>query len=105
MSKTCGVFRRCQRSARRHRHEKRRRHHSGRIRRPAPAIDSLKGHASWTVADAIAPGELRPAFTIQLDNLHIKNADTEGNVTATYWNQGHGRGNLDLKAKVDHMRK
>jgi uncharacterized protein YhdP len=71
---------------------------------PRLTFDSLQGHAKWTVADAIAPGELRRAFTIQLDTLRVKNADAEGEATATYWNQGHGRGNLDLKAKVDHLK-
>ncbi|WP_250533051.1 AsmA-like C-terminal region-containing protein [Caballeronia sp. AZ10_KS36] len=70
---------------------------------PRLIFDSLQGHATWTVADAIAPGELRRAFTIHLDTLRVKNADAEGEVTAAYWNQGHGRGNLDLKAKVAHL--
>ncbi|WP_277187300.1 YhdP family protein [Caballeronia sp. BR00000012568055] len=70
---------------------------------PRLTFDTLKGHARWTVADSIAPGEARRAFTIQLDTLHIKNPDAEGEVTATYWNQGSGRGNLDLKAKVAHL--
>ena len=70
---------------------------------PRLSFDSLQGHATWTVADAIAPGELRRAFTIHLDTLRVKNADAEGEVTAAYWNQGHGRGNLDLKAKVDYL--
>ncbi|MDR5810864.1 AsmA-like C-terminal region-containing protein [Caballeronia sp. LZ019] len=71
---------------------------------PRLTFDSLQGRASWTVADAIAPGELRRAFTIRLDTLRIRNADAEGEVTAAYWNQGHGRGNLDLKAKVDYLK-
>ncbi|MDR5853637.1 AsmA-like C-terminal region-containing protein [Caballeronia sp. LZ062] len=70
---------------------------------PRLLFDSLQGHATWTVADAIAPGELRRAFTIHLDTLRVKNADAEGEITAAYWNQGHGRGNLDLKAKIAHM--
>ncbi|VXB54264.1 conserved hypothetical protein [Burkholderia sp. 8Y] len=70
---------------------------------PRLMFDSLQGHASWTVADAIAPGELRRAFTIHLDTLRVKNADAQGEVTAAYWNQGHGRGNLDLKAKIAHL--
>ncbi|SAK65251.1 hypothetical protein AWB78_02304 [Caballeronia calidae] len=71
---------------------------------PRLTFDSLKGSARWTVADAIAPGELRRAFTIHLETLRVKNADAEGEVTADYWNQGHGRGNLDLKAKVAHLK-
>jgi uncharacterized protein (TIGR02099 family) len=71
---------------------------------PRLTFDSLQGRANWTVADAIAPGELRRAFTIHLDTLRIRNADAEGEVTAAYWNQGHGRGNLDLKAKVDYLK-
>ncbi|SAK44503.1 hypothetical protein AWB77_00720 [Caballeronia fortuita] len=71
---------------------------------PRLTFDSLKGNARWNVADAIAPGELRRAFTIHLDTLRVKNADAEGEVTADYWNQGHGRGNLDLKAKVAHLK-
>ncbi|WP_250450347.1 YhdP family protein [Caballeronia sp. ATUFL_M2_KS44] len=71
---------------------------------PRLTFDSLQGRATWTVADAIAPGELRRAFTIHLDTLRVKNADAEGEVTAAYWNQGHGRGNLDLKAKVDYLK-
>ncbi|WP_250463087.1 YhdP family protein [Caballeronia sp. GAFFF2] len=70
---------------------------------PRLTFDTLQGHATWTVADEIAPGELRRAFTIHLDTLRVKNADAEGDVTASYWNQGHGRGNLDLKAKIAHM--
>jgi uncharacterized protein YhdP len=70
---------------------------------PRLTFDALGGHARWTVADAIAPGQLRRAFQIQLDTLHIKNADAEGEVTATYWNEGSGRGNLDLKAKVARL--
>ncbi|WP_244814387.1 YhdP family protein [Caballeronia sp. Lep1P3] len=70
---------------------------------PRLTFDSLQGHATWTVADAIAPGELRRAFSIHLDTLRIANADARGEVTAAYWNQGHGRGNLDLKAKVDYL--
>ena len=34
----------------------------------------------------------------------MKNADAEGEATADYWNQGHGRGSLDLKAKVAHLK-
>ncbi|WP_250512186.1 YhdP family protein [Caballeronia sp. INDeC2] len=71
---------------------------------PRLTFDSLQGNARWTVADAIAPGELRRAFTIHLERLHVKNADAEGEATAEYWNQGHGRGNLDLKAKVAHLK-
>ncbi|KND62212.1 putative exported protein [Candidatus Burkholderia verschuerenii] len=71
---------------------------------PRLTFDSIQGHASWTVADAIAPGQLRRAFTIQLDTLRVKNADTEAEATATYWNQGSGRGNLDLKANIDHLK-
>ncbi|WP_321798366.1 YhdP family protein [Caballeronia sp. J97] len=71
---------------------------------PRLTFDSLKGNARWNVADAIAPGELRRAFTIHLETLRVKNADAEGEVTADYWNQGHGRGNLDLKAKVAHLK-
>ncbi|SAL64554.1 hypothetical protein AWB74_03486 [Caballeronia arvi] len=71
---------------------------------PRLTFDSLQGKARWTVADAIAPGELRRAFTIHLDSLRVKNADAEGEATADYWNQGHGRGNLDLKAKVAHLK-
>ncbi|CAL8475183.1 YhdP family protein [Caballeronia sp. S22] len=71
---------------------------------PRLTFDSLRGNAHWTVADAIAPGELRRAFTIHIDRLRVKNADAEGEATADYWNQGHGRGNLDLKAKVAHLK-
>ncbi|CAH2779797.1 MAG: FIG005080: Possible exported protein [uncultured Caballeronia sp.] len=71
---------------------------------PRLTFDSLQGNARWTVADAVAPGELRRAFTIHLETLRVKNADAEGEVTADYWNQGHGRGNLDLKAKVAHLK-
>ena len=71
---------------------------------PRLTFDSLQGNARWTVAETIAPGELRRAFTIHLDTLRVKNADAEGEVTASYWNQGHGRGNLDLKAKVAHLK-
>ncbi|AQG97731.1 hypothetical protein A9R05_01970 [Burkholderia sp. KK1] len=71
---------------------------------PRLTFDSLQGNARWSVADAIAPGELRRAFTIHLETLRVKNADAEGEVTADYWNQGHGRGNLDLKAKVAHLK-
>ncbi|BAN22148.1 putative membrane protein [Caballeronia insecticola] len=71
---------------------------------PRLTFDSLRGNARWTVADAIAPGEQRRAFKIHLDTLHVKNADAEGEVTADYWNQGHGRGNLDLKAKVAYLK-
>ena len=71
---------------------------------PRLTFDSLQGNARWTVADAIAPGELRRAFTIHLERLRVKNADAEGEATADYWNQGHGRGNLDLKAKVAHLK-
>ncbi len=39
--------------------------------------------------------------------MRVKNPDTEAEATATYWNQSSdqssGRGNLDLKAKVDHL--
>ena len=45
-----------------------------------------------------------PAFTVQLESLRVKNADAEGEATADYWNQGHGRGSLDLKAKVAHLK-
>ncbi|KND54768.1 putative exported protein [Candidatus Paraburkholderia kirkii] len=71
---------------------------------PRLTSDSLQGNARWSVADAVAPGELRRAFTIHLETLRVKNADAEGEVTADYWNQGHGRGNLDLKAKVAHLK-
>ncbi|WP_250519307.1 MULTISPECIES: AsmA-like C-terminal region-containing protein [unclassified Caballeronia] len=71
---------------------------------PRLVFDSLQGRARWTVADAIAPGELRRAFTLHLETLRVKNADAEGEATADYWNQGHGRGNLDLKAKVSHLK-
>ncbi|SAK65264.1 hypothetical protein AWB76_03641 [Caballeronia temeraria] len=71
---------------------------------PRLAFDSLQGKARWSVADAVAPGELRRAFTIHLETLRVKNADAEGEATADYWNQGHGRGNLDLKAKVAHLK-
>jgi uncharacterized protein (TIGR02099 family) len=70
---------------------------------PRLTFDSLKGHATWTVADSIAPGQLRRAFQIQLDTLHVKNPDAEGEVTASYWNAGSGRGNLDLKANVARL--
>ncbi|SAK42706.1 hypothetical protein AWB82_00445 [Caballeronia glebae] len=71
---------------------------------PRLTFDSLAGRARWSVADAIAPGELRRAFAIHLESLRVKNADAEGEATADYWNQGHGRGNLDLKAKVAHLK-
>ncbi|KMZ11642.1 putative exported protein [Candidatus Burkholderia humilis] len=70
---------------------------------PRLTFDSLTGHAKWTVSDAIAPGQSRRAFQIQLDTLHVKNADAEGEITATYWNEGSGRGNLDLKANVERL--
>ncbi len=55
--------------------------------------------------DATAPGEPRKAFTVQRGNAaRVKNADAEGEATAYYRNQGHGRGSLDLKAKVARRR-
>ncbi|SAL75851.1 YhdP family phospholipid transporter [Caballeronia telluris] len=71
---------------------------------PRLTFDSLNGRASWTIADAPAPGEPRKAFTMRVETLHVKNADAEGEATAYYWNQGHGRGSLDLKAKVARLK-
>jgi uncharacterized protein (TIGR02099 family) len=71
---------------------------------PRLTFDLLQGKANWSIADAVAPGEQRRAFKIHLDSLRIRNADAEGEATADYWNQGHGRGNLDLKAKVGHLK-
>lgn len=71
---------------------------------PRLTFDSLEGRAAWTVADAPAPGEPRKAFTVRVETLRVKNADAEGEATAYYWNQGHGRGSLDLKAKVAHLK-
>ncbi|MDR5778476.1 AsmA-like C-terminal region-containing protein [Caballeronia sp. LZ065] len=71
---------------------------------PRLTFDTLQGKVNWSVADAIAPGEQRRAFKIHVDTLRIRNADAEAEATADYWNQGHGRGNLDLKAKVAHLK-
>ncbi|TCK42597.1 uncharacterized protein (TIGR02099 family) [Paraburkholderia sp. BL8N3] len=71
---------------------------------PRLTFDSLEGRASWTIADAPAPGEPRKAFTVHLETLRVKNDDAKGEVTAYYWNQGHGRGTLDLKAKVAELK-
>lgn len=71
---------------------------------PRLTFDSLEGRAAWTIADAPAPGEPRKAFTVRVETLRVKNADAEGEATAYYWNQGHGRGTLDLKAKVARLK-
>ncbi|SAK51580.1 hypothetical protein AWB81_00951 [Caballeronia arationis] len=71
---------------------------------PRLTFDALTGRASWNIADAPAPGEPRKAFTMRIETLHVKNADAEGEATAYYWNQGHGRGTLDLKAKVARLK-
>ncbi|GLU30685.1 AsmA-like C-terminal region-containing protein [Trinickia caryophylli] len=66
---------------------------------PRLAFDRLRGHGSWTITPA--PGEPHKAFAVNVPELSVANADTAGSVVATYTNPGHGRGVLELAAKID----
>ncbi len=66
---------------------------------PRLAFDRVRGRGQWTVTPM--PGEAHKAFAITVPELSVENADTAGSVVANYTNPGHGRGTLDLSAKID----
>lgn len=66
---------------------------------PRLTFDRLRGRGQWTVTPA--PGQPHRAFTVSVPELSVENTDTAGRIVATYRNPGHGRGSLDLNARVD----
>jgi|GEM_PF-474168 len=68
---------------------------------PRLKFDRLWGAMSWTVAAQRQPGDKLKAFTVDVSELGVQNADARANMTAHYTNPGHGRGALDLVAKFD----
>ncbi|MDR3098409.1 MAG: DUF3971 domain-containing protein [Paraburkholderia sp.] len=68
---------------------------------PRLKFDRLWGAMNWTVAAQRQPGDKLKAFTVNVSELGVENADARANMTAHYTNPGHGRGALDLVAKFD----
>lgn len=67
---------------------------------PRLTFDRLRGRGQWTVSPAAAPGEPHKAFAVSVAELSLENADLAGSLVADYTNPGHGRGSLDLTAKI-----
>ncbi|MEX3903932.1 YhdP family protein [Paraburkholderia sp. BR14319] len=71
---------------------------------PRLTFDRLSGAARWTVAAEREPGNRLKAFTVDVANLGIENADARAKMTAHYTNPGKGRGSLDLVAHFDEAK-
>ena len=69
---------------------------------PRLAFDRVRGRGQWTVT--AAPGQPHKAFAITVPELSVENADTAGSVVASYTNPGHGRGTLELSAKIERAK-
>jgi uncharacterized protein (TIGR02099 family) len=69
---------------------------------PRLAFDRLRGRGQWTVTPA--PGEPHKAFAVTVPELSVENGDTAGTIVANYANPGHGRGRLDLSAKIERAK-
>jgi len=71
---------------------------------PRLTFDKLYGAAKWTVAAEREPGNRLKAFTVDVSDLGVENADARAKMTAHYTNPGKGRGSLDLVAHFDEAR-
>jgi uncharacterized protein (TIGR02099 family) len=71
---------------------------------PRLTFDRLRMRGSWTVSATRAPGDAHKAFSVSVPELSLANADTAGSLAATYTNPGHGRGALDLEAKIARVK-
>lgn len=68
---------------------------------PRLTFDRLYGAAKWTVAAEREPGNRLKAFTVDVSDFGVQNADARAKLTAHYTNPGKGRGSLDLVAHFD----
>ncbi|QGZ60674.1 YhdP family phospholipid transporter [Paraburkholderia acidisoli] len=68
---------------------------------PRLTFDRLNGALKWTVADERLPGNKLKAFTVDVNQLGVRNADVHATMNAHYTNPGSGRGALDLVAHFD----
>jgi uncharacterized protein (TIGR02099 family) len=68
---------------------------------PRLTFDRLYGAAEWTVAAEREPGNRLKAFTVDVSDFGVQNADARATMTVHYTNPGKGRGSLDLVAKFD----
>ncbi|SDB83233.1 YhdP family phospholipid transporter [Paraburkholderia lycopersici] len=68
---------------------------------PRLTFDRLYGAAKWTVAAEREPGNRLKAFTVDVADFGVENADARAKMTAHYTNPGKGRGSLDLVAHFE----
>jgi uncharacterized protein (TIGR02099 family) len=71
---------------------------------PRLTFDRLRMRGNWTVSPTRAPGDTHKAFSVSVPELSLANPDTAGSLSATYSNPGHGRGVLDLEAKIERAK-